>query len=201
VAIGVPRQYVLEHLAPEVRLALETAFAAVRELGGRIVKVDMPSLAYGPAAQLATISSEAFETNRELVALHAGDLPADVRLRIELGAFRLSADYLRAQRIREWMRAQMMDAFRECRALLWPTVATTAPAQGAKTVLIGDRSFPVQDAMTRLALPYNLTGFPALSLPWTTDSLGAGIAMQIGAPPMDEQTLLGVAHALEAARG
>jgi aspartyl-tRNA(Asn)/glutamyl-tRNA(Gln) amidotransferase subunit A len=200
VVVGIPRQFVLEDLAHEVRQAMDQAIAAVRDLGGTCVSVDLPSLEYAAAAQLITISSEAFASNYELISQRPEELPSDVRLRLELGAFRLASDYVRAQHIRAWMRQQMSGALNECHVLMWPTVAVTAPAHDAASVRLGKHEVPVQSAMTRLAVPYNLTGFPAVSLPWGSDNLGAGIGIQLGAAPMQERILLGAANALESHR-
>jgi aspartyl-tRNA(Asn)/glutamyl-tRNA(Gln) amidotransferase subunit A len=197
VVVGIPDQINRDELDPEVRQAMDQAVAAVRNLGGTPVSVDLPSLQYAAAAQLVTISSEAFASNYELITQRPEELPADVRLRLELGAFRLASEYVRAQQVRAWMRQQMSDAMKQCHVLMWPTVAVTAPAHDATSVRLGKHEVPVQSAMTRLATPYNLTGFPAVSLPWGSDSLGAGIGIQLGAGPMQEQTLLGAAHALE----
>jgi Asp-tRNA(Asn)/Glu-tRNA(Gln) amidotransferase A subunit family amidase len=98
------------------------------------------------------------------------------------------------------MRQQMSGALNECHVLMWPTVAVTAPAHDAASVRLGKHEVPVQSAMTRLAVPYNLTGFPAVSLPWGSDNLGAGIGIQLGAAPMQERILLGAANALESHR-
>jgi aspartyl-tRNA(Asn)/glutamyl-tRNA(Gln) amidotransferase subunit A len=197
VVVGIPHQIDLDDLDPEVRQAMEQAISVVRDLGGTPVSVDLPSLEYAAAAQLITISSEAFASNYEVVTQRPEELPSDVRLRLELGAFRLASDYVRAQQVRGWMRQQMRDALQQCHVLMWPTVAVTAPAHDATSVRLGKHDLPVQSAMTRLATPYNLTGFPAVSLPWGSDSLGAGIGIQLGAAPMQERTLLGAAHALE----
>lgn len=197
VVVGIPSQFVLDDLDQQVRHAMYEAVAAVQVLGGTTVSVDLPSLEYAAAAQLATISSEAFVSNYELVSDRPEELPADVRLRLELGAFRTAADYVRAQEVRSWMRQQMHDALKQCHVLMWPTVAVPAPAYDATSVQLGKREVPVQSAMTRLAIPYNLTGFPALSLPWGFDTLGAGIGIQLGAAPMQERTLLGAGNALE----
>ena len=197
VVFGLPNQYFSERLEPQVRDALATAAHAIRELGGQVRRIDMPSAALSPAAQLCTLSAEAFDVHRELLVERGDMLPEDVRLRLEVGMFRTGPDYVRAQRIRAVLQAEMDVALREADLLLIPTLPITAPPRGAAHVDVEGDRWTTQFALTRLTMPFNLTGFPALTLPWASDRSGGSIGIQLATKPMSEATLLGAAHALE----
>ena len=201
VVIGLPDHYFGDRLEPEIREALESAVSAIRDLGGRLRRVDLPSVDLSPAAQLCTLSSEAFDVHRELLAEQGDKLPEDVRLRLEMGMFRTGPDYVRAQRLRAQIQAEMDNALRDADLLLVPTLPITAPPVGASHVEVEGERWTTQFAVTRLTMPFNLTGFPALTLPWSSDRHGGGIGIQLAARPMAEATLLGAAHAMELHRG
>jgi len=89
-----------------------------------------------------------------------------VRLRFELGRYVLAEDYLRAQRGRDRLRAEVNAALAGRDALLLPTIPIVAPPLGATTIPMDDgRDEPLRAAMLRLTQPFNLTGHPAISLP------------------------------------
>lgn len=201
VVIALPDRYFCDRLEAQVREALDSAVSAIRELGGRVRHVDIPSVGLSPAAQLCTLSCEAFDVHRELLVERGDMLPEDVRLRLEVGMFRTGPDYVRAQRIRAILQAEMDRALRDADLLLVPTLPITAPPKDASHVDVDGERWTTQFAVTRLTMPFNLTGFPALTLPWSSDSHGGGIGIQLAAAPMAEATLLGAAHAMELHRG
>jgi Asp-tRNA(Asn)/Glu-tRNA(Gln) amidotransferase A subunit family amidase len=200
VTVGVPSTYFLDHLAPEVRAALQSARAAVSAAGGRVVDVDLPAMRHAPAAQLFTLAPEAFEVHRDLVRERGHLLPEDVRVRVEMGMFFLGADYVRAQRLRGLLQRQVDSAFEHVDALLTPTLATPAPDADATSVEVQGAVWPTQFALTRLTMPFNATGHPAATLPWGADDRHVPLGLQVAGRAMDEATVLGVAHVLEQAR-
>lgn len=197
VTVGVPRTYFLDHVAPQVRSALTGACAAVEAAGGRVIDVDIPSMRHAPAAQLFTLAAEAFDVHRAMLAARGDLLPEDVRLRLEMGMFFLASDYVRAQRLRGLLQTQVDRALDMVDVLLTPTLATTAPDAGTDHVEVDGARWPTQFAMTRLTMPFNATGHPALTLPWGEDNRGVPVGLQIAGRAMDETSVLGVGRILE----
>lgn len=200
VVVGVPQTYVMDHLSPEVRSALEDGKAAVQQAGGKVIDVDVPSLRAAPAAQLYTLAAEAFEVHRDMLRDRAGRLPEDVRLRLEMGMFFLAADYVRAQRLRGMLQREFDAVLAGADVLLTPTLAVTVPDAGIAEVDVEGARWTTQFALSRLTMPANATGHPAISLPWGTDDRGTPIGLQLVARPMEEAVMLGVAGVLERIR-
>lgn len=200
VTVGVPQTYFLDHVAAEVRAALAGACAAVQAAGGRIVDVDVPSMRHAPAALLFTLAAEAFDVHREMLADRGDLLPEDVRVRLEMGMFFLASDYVRAQRLRGLLQVEVDQALDRVDVLLTPTLAMTAPDAGTDEVAVDGAVWPTQFAMTRLTMPYNASGHPALTLPWGVGDRGVPIGLQVAGRPMDETTVLGVSRVLEQLR-
>ena len=200
VAVGVPSTYFLDHVAPEVRAALASARSAVTAAGGRLVEVELPAMRHAPAAQLHTLATEAFELHRDLVRRRGHLLPEDVRVRLEMGMFFLGADYVRAQRLRGLLQREVDSVLEGVDVLLTPTLAAPVPDADVQQVEVEGATWPTQFAMTRLTMPFNATGHPALTLPWGADGRAVPIGLQIAGGAMDEAAVLGVAHVLEKAR-
>ena len=188
-------------LDPPVRDGLEAALAAAVRLGARVRPVELPDLHRAPGVMLCTIGPEALEVHRTLLQHRASLLPADVRLRLEAGAFVQAADYVRAQQLRARLSDQLSAALMVADVVLLPTLPIIAPALDALEATVSDGAWSTRAAMSRFTLLANLTGHPALTIPWARDHSGAGIGVQLIGPRHGEGVLTGIAAALEGGGG
>lgn len=189
--IGVPRAYFFEGVHPEVERAFEEARATLGRLGARVEDVEIPSIHDAPAFMVIMLA-EAF-------AYHERDLRERPRLYGEVlrekllaGGLLSGAEYVQAQRLRERLRAEMLDALRTVDVLATPTTPDAAPPFAV--VLDPDFPFPRSNMA-----PFNLTGLPALALPCGFSARGLPLSLQIAGRPFDEATVLRVGHAYEQA--
>src|SRR6202044_1371083 len=124
---------------------------------------------------------------------------AEVRRRIMIGTYVLSAGYydayyLRAQKVRTLILRDFTDVFRQVDALLTPTAPSAAFAQGEKM------DNPIQMYLNDLFTgPADLAGVPAASVPCGLDANGLPLGLQVITRPFDEATMFAVAAALESA--
>lgn len=82
---------------------------------------------------------------------------------------------------------------RSAHALVLPT--TVSEACDANATLGGSgNTVPLRSMLTRLTLPFNLTGMPAISLPCGTDEEGFPVGLQLAGPVGRDVSLLQVAH-------
>jgi len=125
---------------------------------------------------------------------------AEVRRRIMIGTYVLSAGYydayyVRAQKLRALILRDFTEVFRQVDALLTPTTPTAAFA-------IGENSDPLtmylNDVFTVTA---NIAGIPGLSVPAGLDGKGLPLGLQILGRPFDEATVFAVGGAIERAAG
>ncbi|WP_372697327.1 amidase [Arthrobacter sp. JSM 101049] len=195
--IGIPWGYIDQLLDPQVRKAFERSIGHLDKWGAEVVPVTIPQLDDGPSIMLCTLGAEAFGTFRKLLSGRASQIPEDVRLRLEAGMFISAADYIYAQELRENLGRGVDSALEGVDVLATPTLPITAPGVGEIDDVVPATGVPVRAAMNRMALPFNLTGHPALSLPIATDRGGAGIGIQfIGRRGADSE-LLSIALQLE----
>ncbi|MBM4286924.1 MAG: Asp-tRNA(Asn)/Glu-tRNA(Gln) amidotransferase subunit GatA [Deltaproteobacteria bacterium] len=216
--IAVPREYFLPGMQPEVEQAVRAALATYTALGADLVEVSLPHTEYAVAVYYLIATAEASSNlarydgvkygyrNPEATELmdmyyttRAQGLGAEVRRRIMLGTYALSAGYYeayyqKASQVRTLIRRDFEEVFRTCQVVATPVAPTTAFRLGEKTD--DPLTMYLSDIFTISA---NLAGIPGISLPCGLDSLGLPIGLQLLARPFDEATLLRAAYAFEQA--
>ncbi|HUN23081.1 MAG TPA: Asp-tRNA(Asn)/Glu-tRNA(Gln) amidotransferase subunit GatA [Anaerolineales bacterium] len=215
VRVGVPRQYFIEGIQPEVEAAVRRAIEHMRALGATLVDVDLPHTEYAlptyyiiaPAeasANLARYDGVRFgsrQAETDLWALYEQSrglgFGAEVKRRIMLGTYTLSAGYydayyLKAQQVRTLIKRDFEQAFQQVDVMACPTAPTTAFKLGSKT------NDPLQMYLEDIfTLPASLAGVPAISLPCETDSQGLPIGLQLIGSAFGEARLLPIAKTFE----
>ena len=213
--LGLPKEYFIEGMDPEVEQAVRDAVDHCRDLGAEVVDVSLPNARYAIAVYYIIATAEAsanlarFDGIRYGMRLDGKD-PAElygrtraagfgpeVKRRIILGTYVLSsgyydAYYLKAQKVRTLIRSDFTEAFKQCDAILAPVTPTAAYRKGEKTD--DPLKMYLDDILTT---PVNLAGNCALSLPCGFTSGGLPIGLQIIGDTFDEETILKVGHAYE----
>ena len=214
--VGVPKEYMAEGLDPEVRARLDAALDALKGEGAEIVEVSLPHSKYAVATYYILASAEASSNLARFDGVRYGHrdanatslidtyrrtrtfgFGAEVRRRIMLGTFVLSAGYYdayyqRAQKVRSVFVREFQAAFRQCDVLLTPTAPTAAFKFGEH----GDDPLTMYLADI-YTIPANLAGLPAMSVPAGLTAGGLPVGVQVLAAPFAEKTLFGAALALE----
>ncbi|MGA3002291.1 MAG: Asp-tRNA(Asn)/Glu-tRNA(Gln) amidotransferase subunit GatA [Acetobacteraceae bacterium] len=217
--IGVPREYRADGMPGEIEALWQRGVAWLRDAGAEIVDVSLPHTKYGLATYYIIAPAEASsnlarydgvrfglrEDGEDLRDLYertrAAGFGAEVRRRIMIGTYVLSAGYydayyLRAQKVRALIMRDFTEAFAKVDALLTPTAPSAAFAQGEK--MDDPITMYLNDLFT---VPADLAGVPAMSVPGGLDADGLPLGLQIIARPFDEATMFAVAAALERAAG
>lgn len=217
--IGVPREYFIEGMQPEVEVAVRAAISTMAGLGAEVVEVSLPHTSYALPVYYLVAPAEAsanlarYDGMRYGLSLDGADLwdsyrqtrgqgfGAEVKRRIMLGTYALSAGYYdayyrKASQVRTLIREDFDRALGKCDVLVAPTSPTTAFKLGEKS---GDpMQMYLQDVFT---LALSLAGLPGISLPCGFDPSGLPIGLQVMGGAYDEATVLRVARAYESATG
>jgi len=218
--IGVPREYRLEGAPAEIEALWSSGIAWMREQGAEIVDVSLPHTKYALPAYYIVAPAEASsnlarydgvrygrrtEEAADVVELYersrAEGFGAEVRRRILIGTYVLSAGYydayyVRAQKVRTLIARDFATAFERCDAILTPATPGPAFALGEKTA--DPVSMYLNDVFTVTA---NLAGLPAISVPAGLSPEELPLGLQVIGKAFDEQTVLRVARAIERAAG
>ena len=215
--LGVPKEYFVSGMQPEVEQAVRNAIDTLAKQGATIEEISLPHTEYAVAVYYIIATAEAssnlarYDGMRFGYRAEAKDLSetyrvsrdegfgAEVKRRIMLGTYVLSAGYydayyLKAQRVRMLIKNDFAEAFKRCDVILTPTAPTTAFKIGEK---IQD---PLQMYLSDIfTISINLAGLPALSLPCGFDGDSMPIGLQIIGKHFDEAAVLRAAHAYEQA--
>jgi aspartyl-tRNA(Asn)/glutamyl-tRNA(Gln) amidotransferase subunit A len=214
--IGIPREYFIRGIDPEVEQAVRAAVKVLEEFGAVTAAVSLPHTEYGIAAYYILASSEASSNLARYDGIKYGyrtpqwsnlrdmymrtrdeGFGAEVKRRIMLGTYALSAGYYeayykKAQQVRTLIRQDFDQAFQQVDVLVAPTAPTPAFKIGEK---IDD---PLQMYLSDVfTVPVNLAGIPGIVIPCGFSSGGLPIGLQLIGRPFDEETLLRVAYAYE----
>jgi aspartyl-tRNA(Asn)/glutamyl-tRNA(Gln) amidotransferase subunit A len=193
--IRVPRHYFREETEPDVLNAFERAMQTFAELGASVQEIEIESLRYVHASLAAILATEA--TNYHLLLLHqnADDYSTGGRIRLESGLLYTASHYLQAQRVRTIMIEEMRGALEVVDLLATPTAPFTA------LEIAGADLLPAARLLNWYTRPFNLTGFPAISVPCGFDGRGLPIGLQLVGRPFEEATVLRAAYAYEQRSG
>ncbi|RMH68372.1 MAG: Asp-tRNA(Asn)/Glu-tRNA(Gln) amidotransferase subunit GatA [Actinomyces sp.] len=207
----------IEGIAPDVRARVDEATAALAAAGAVVEEVSVPSSTLGLSAYYLIAPAEASSNLARYDGVRYGlrvDAPTtgemntatrtagfgdEVKRRIMLGTYALSAGYYdafygKAQRVRTLMIEEFAAAYERVDVLICPTSPTTAFPLGAKTA--DPLTMYLNDVCT---IPSNLTGHPAISVPFGTGDDGLPVGVQLLGPARAEPVLFRAAAALEAA--
>ena len=206
-------------IEPGVRDAVRAAGAGLEAAGAKVDTVSVPSATYGISAYYLIAPAEAssnlarYDGVRYGLRVDADDVAhmnaatresgfgPEVKRRIMLGTYALSAGYYdayygQAQRVRTLILRDFERVYEQFDALLAATSPTVAFELGAKTA--DPLAMYLCDVCT---VPANLSGHPAMSVPFGTGEAGLPVGVQVLAPTLGEPTMFRVAGAIEAAGG
>jgi aspartyl-tRNA(Asn)/glutamyl-tRNA(Gln) amidotransferase subunit A len=205
--VGVPREYFVEGMEPGVAQATREAIDVLRDQGATLVELSLPHTKYALPTYYIVAPAEAStnlarydgvrygprepgESMWDTIELTRGRrFGAEVRRRIMLGTYALSAGYYdayyrRAQQVRTLIKADFEQAFSQVDLLATPTSPTVAFKVGQR--LDDPLAMYLSDVCT---LPINLAGVPALVVPCGfSESLPVGL--QLIGRPFEEELLL-----------
>jgi aspartyl-tRNA(Asn)/glutamyl-tRNA(Gln) amidotransferase subunit A len=219
VRLGLPKEYLIDGIDPEVRAAVDAAVKQFNSLGAEIVDVSLPTTEYAVAVYHVIATAEASanlarfdgvrygfraENPKDVLDLYGRTreegFGPEVKRRIILGTYVLSsgyydAYYLRAQKVRELIRRDFNRAFENVDALISPTSPVAAFKLGER---IAD---PLQMYLADIfTIAGNLAGICGISIPCgfaKLDGHRLPIGLQLLGKPMDETRILQIAHAYE----
>lgn len=213
--IGVPKEYFISGIQPEVENAIRQAIAVLESLGAEVRQISLPHTEYALPVYYLIAPAEASANLARYDGIRYGPrLPADklwdvfrytrgekfgpeVKRRIMLGTYALSAGYYdayygQAQKVRTLIKRDFESVFQDIDVIAAPVAPTTAFRIGEH----GDDplSMYLEDVFT---LPANLAGVPGLAFPVGFDSHGLPIGMQLMSSHYREDILFQAAYAYQ----
>lgn len=204
-----------EGASPDVQARIDEAFDALAAAGAEIVDVQVPAFSYGLTAYYLIAPAEASsnlarfdgvrfgtrvnapDTNQMYMATRTEGFGDEVKRRIMLGTYALSAGYYeayygRAQKVRRLIANDFAAAYANVDVLLTPASPTVA-------FEIGDKSSDplAMYLCDTYTIPSNLSGDPGMSVPFGSGDGGLPVGVQVLAPALQDHTMFRAAAELE----
>jgi aspartyl-tRNA(Asn)/glutamyl-tRNA(Gln) amidotransferase subunit A len=217
--VGIPKEYFIDGIAPEVKEATSKALKVLEDLGAIPVEISLPHTELALSVYYILAPAEASSNLARYDGIRYGhrakgdlDLKSlysrsrsegfgrEVQRRILVGSYVLSsgfydAFYVKAQKVRSLIVKDFQDAFKDsCDLIASPTTPTPPFKIGEK--IDDPLTMYLNDLFT---IPVNLAGLPGLSMPCGFSTNGLPIGLQLIGKPWDEATLFQVASAYETA--
>jgi aspartyl-tRNA(Asn)/glutamyl-tRNA(Gln) amidotransferase subunit A len=213
--VGLPAEYFVEGMQPEVEQAVRAAVAQLAALGAEIMPIHLPNTDKALPVYYLVATAEASANLARYDGIRFGQSAGDdnmmenirrtrgqgfgpeVKRRIMLGAYALSAGYydayyLKAQQVRTLIKRDFEQAFTQVDVIACPVTPTTAFRMGEKTD--NPMAMYLSDIFT---ISLNLSGMCGISVPCGLDGQGLPIGLQLIGPHLGEATILRAAHAYE----
>jgi aspartyl-tRNA(Asn)/glutamyl-tRNA(Gln) amidotransferase subunit A len=216
--VGLPKEYFIEGMDPEVDRAIREAVKKLEGLGAKVVEVSLPHTRYAVATYYILATSEAssnlarydgvkygYRTSspKDLLEMYMKSrdegFGPEVKRRIMLGTYALSAGYYEAyykkgQQARTLIKRDFDEAFKTVDVIATPTAPTAAFKIGEKS------ADPLQMYLSDIfTISVNLAGIPGISIPCGFTSQNLPIGLQILGKHFDEESVIHAAYAYEQA--
>ena len=214
--IGLPKEYFVKGMDPEVEAAVKNGVKELEKLGAEVVEISLPNTDYAistyyliaPAEAATNLArydgvsyGERAEDAADLVEMMTKTrtqyLGEEVKRRIMIGNYALSAGYydayyLKALKVRRLVKEDYDKAFKDVDVIICPAAPSVAYKIGEK--IANPLEMYLQDACT---VPLNLAGLPGISVPCGYNRDRMPIGVQIIGKALDEETILRVAYTYE----
>ena len=213
--IGLPKEYFVDGMDPEVEKTVRAAIEKYKELGAEIVEISLPHTKYAISAYYLIAPAEAATNLQRYDGVSYGErvesddlvgmmtktrtekFGEEVKRRIVIGNYALSAGYydayyLKAMKVRTLVQQDYNEAFQKVDVIMAPTAPT--PAFKIGEMVSDPLQMYLQDACT---VPLNLAGLPGMSIPCGYSSQGMPIGLQIIGKALDEETIIRAAYTYE----
>ena len=213
--IGIPKEYRVENMPKEIDVLWKNGIEYLKDAGAIIKDITLPHTMYALPAYYIVAPAEASSNlarydgvkyghrakGKNLIEMYEntrsegfGD---EVKRRIMIGTYVLSsgyydAYYLKAQKVRQLIKKDFDDAFKNIDAILTPSTPSAAFKEGEKKN--DPISMYLNDVFT---VPINLAGLPAISVPTGHDSGKLPLGLQLIGKAFDEQTILNLSLAIQ----
>ena len=214
--LGVPQEFFVEGMDPQVEEQVGQAIRVLEGLGARVQEISLPHTGYAVATYYIICTAEASSNlarydgvkygfrspgAKELMEMYqetrSEGFGPEVKRRIMLGTYVLSSGYYdayyrKASQVRTLIKEDFEKAFAECDVIITPTSPTPAFRLGEKM------EDPLQMYLSDIfTISVNLAGVPAISIPCGFSKEGLPIGLQIIGRHLEEEKIIQAAYAFE----
>lgn len=198
--IGVPKAYFHDPIDPAVEGVFHRFVSGLESAGCEVREAELDGIGEAYGCWLPVRRAEATAFHLRWLETSPGLYGEDVRRGLEAGKQITAVEYINAQNARPSLMERFAASMADLDVVAVPTTTIPAPAIGQTSAEVGGTNMEVYSALNRLTLPFNVVGFPALTVP-AGFAGGLPVGAQLVAKPFDEAAILRVAALHESKAG
>ena len=194
--IGIPSNYFYEVLQSDVRQSMNDIITLLDKYGVKFIPVELKY-----ADQLSSIYTtiagwESLPVFKKDLQKHPEKIQSDVRSRL-MGAYNINkSDYLHSQKTKCWFVEDLKSIFKQVDVILTPTTPVLPAFINQEYIDIENKRIPLASILGKLTSPFNVVGFPSLSMPAPLKN-GLPVGIQLVGEPFSEKKLYRFADFIE----
>lgn len=187
IRFAAPRGYFEADVNAEILTAVREAERVFAGLGAVGVENDLSFAEEMYDLNRIILRAEAAAYHSQWLKMRSEDYGKDVITRLQNGQRVTAEEYILARRRQSYVRRELKQYFQDVEFVITPTTRVPAPHIGTDPVTMAQH-------LTAFTAPFDVTGFPAISLPCGFTHEGLPIGLQIIGRAWDEARILQVAH-------
>jgi aspartyl-tRNA(Asn)/glutamyl-tRNA(Gln) amidotransferase subunit A len=197
ISVGIPKEYFFDCLQPDVQRVFFDFVDTIKSMDISVLDVHITGADKIYESWRPLRLGESAEVHMKWLQTRSEDYGEDVRRMLMQGIEVSAVDYIRAHKFRKELRNEFVKALKKLDVLIMPTTPLTAPGFDEQTVVIGEKTFPIYEALSRNTIAFDSTGLPAVNVPAGFSNNNMPVGVQIVGPPFKEQKILSLAYVYE----
>jgi aspartyl-tRNA(Asn)/glutamyl-tRNA(Gln) amidotransferase subunit A len=196
-SVGIPKDYFLDYLQPEVQTVFFDFVDTIKSMDISVSEVHISGSDKIYESWRPLRLGESAEIHMKLLQTRSEDYGKDVRRMLMQGTKVSAVEYIRAHKFRKELRNEFVKVLKNFDVLIMPTTLLTAPGFDEQRVVIGDKTFPIYQALSRNTIAFDSTGLPAVNVPAGFSNNNMPVGVQLVAESFKEEKILSLAYAYE----
>ena len=196
-SVGIPKEYFFDYLQPEVQRVFFDFVDTIKSIDISVSDVHFSESDKIYDSWRPLRLGESAEIHMKWLQTRPEDYGEDVRKMLMQGTEVSAVDYIRAHKFRKDLRKEFVKLLQNFDVLVMPTTPLTAPGFDQQTVVIGDKTFPIYQALSRNTIAFDSTGLPAVNVPAGFSNNNMPVGVQIVGASFEEEKILSLAYAYE----
>lgn len=201
IIIGIPSNYFFDNISKEVKDGVELMVSKLKNLEVQLTEVFLPHIDEVRKVYDTICNFEAANFHKNRIRSNVSDLDQTVLKSFKMGRNITKRKYIEAHKIKHKLYYEFKNIFKEVDFLMTPTLPILPPKLdiniGEKKIKINSTIKSVNDLLLQNTMPFNITGFPSVSIPVQRTSDNLSVGLQITADYKNDLFLLKIAHLLE----
>ena len=195
--VGIPKEYFFDYLQPDVQSVFFEFVDTIKSMDISVSDVHVGGADKIYESWRPLRLGESAEIHMKWLQTRPEDYGEDVRKMLMQGTEVSAVDYIRAHKFRKELRNEFVKVLQNLDVLVMPTTPLTAPGFDEQTVVIGGKTFPIYQALSRNTIGFNSSGLPAVNVPAGFSKNNMPVGIQLVGLPFKEEKILSLAYAYE----